>query len=91
MDLADLYTANGNFEAAEVQWQAFERKRGMFLFEFFPGVTVMGWLGRALVAEARQDKASALQYAKKVVDHWGKKNPQLKIVKLAREVMTKSV
>jgi hypothetical protein len=94
MDLADLYAARGTAEgaaAAEAEWEAFDRKRGLFLSEFFPGVLVLGWLNRALVARARRDPAAARTYAKKVLDHWGQKNPRLRIVRLAGNVTTNSL
>ena len=90
IDLADLYAARGNTEAAEAEWQAFDRKRGMFLSEFFPGVLVLGWLNRALAAQARHDAGAARKYAKKVLDHWGQKNPRLRMVQLAANVMNNS-
>jgi tetratricopeptide (TPR) repeat protein len=90
MDLADLYAARGNPEAAEAEWQTFESKRGMFLSEFFPGVLILGWLDRAIVARARRDAATSRKYTQKVWDHWGRKNPQLPIVQLAANLLKTS-
>jgi tetratricopeptide (TPR) repeat protein len=88
IDLADLYAARGNADAAEAEWAAFDKKRGMFLSQFFPGVLVLGWLNRALAARARRDFPTARRCAQKVLDHWGQKNPRLRIVRLAESITT---
>ena len=41
IDLADLYFATGRFAEADMQWQLFEKKRGLFFYEFFPGVILL--------------------------------------------------
>ena len=91
VDLAELYAARGSYDAAEAEWQAFNRRQGWFLYEFFPGVLVMGWLGRALVARSRRDAAATHRYSKKVLDHWGAHNSRLKIVQLAETLAVNSI
>ena len=86
MDLADLYHSQGKPDAAEAQWQAFDKKRGQFMSEFFPGVLVLGWLNRALTSQARGDAAAASAQARKVLDHFGRNNPNLRIVQSATKL-----
>ena len=86
-DLAEFFTRNQNWELAEVYWQKFEARQGRVIAGgWFPGILVMGWLHRAVVAQARNQRDVALQYSRKVLDHWSRSNPRLSIVQTAEKI-----
>jgi hypothetical protein len=89
-DAAEFYAATGRPDRAEDYWREFEQHRGTLFELWFPGVLVMAWLGRAASARARKDATPARRYAQKVIDHWARKNPQLKTVQAALEIAAAS-
>jgi hypothetical protein len=85
-NLADLYLAQSKPEVAEDYFQRFEQHRGTMLSFWFTGTVVLGWLRRAMAAEARNDQAAARMHSKKVLDHWAEKNARLQIVAAAGKI-----
>ena len=81
-DLAELYTRTGKWDLAEAYWKEFEDHRGTVIVKVWcPVMLVLGWLYRATAAQARGDRATAYRYSGKVLDHWGKNNPDLRVVR----------
>jgi tetratricopeptide (TPR) repeat protein len=87
-DLAELYALKGEPDVAENYWRQIETHRAMILSYWFTGTIVLGWLSRAMAASARKDREAARTYAKKVLDHWGPRNPGIPAVQVARNILT---
>jgi len=83
LDLASLYIALSKPAVAEDYFERFDQHRGTLLAFWCTGTMVLGWGKRAAAAQARNDRAMARMYSKKVLDHWGASNPGLKIVQSA--------
>lgn len=83
-DLAEFYGKTGKYELAENYWRDFDKRRGVTLSYFFPGVLLLAWLRRALSAQARGDRAASRSLARKVLSHWESRNPRLQVVQTAR-------
>jgi serine/threonine protein kinase/Flp pilus assembly protein TadD len=85
-DLADLYAALSKPAAAEDYFRRFDEHRGTLISFWFTGSLVLFWLRRAMAAQARNDRAQAALYSKKVLDHWSKANPRLAMVQAAANI-----
>jgi len=89
-DAAEFFAASGHAEIAADYWRQFEEHRGTVVVLWFPGALVMAWLGQAALAQARRAPAEARKYSRRILDHWGAKNPGLKIVRAAWAVQNAS-
>jgi serine/threonine protein kinase/tetratricopeptide (TPR) repeat protein len=86
-DLAEFFTQRAEWEKAEEYWKQFESHRGTVIVKgWFPGILVLGWLHRAVAAQARNDRPLAFLSSKKVLDHWSRSNPHLQIVRTAESI-----
>jgi len=85
-DIAEFYAAHSKPDLAEDYWHKVDDHRGNILEHWFPGSLIMLWLGRALTAQARNDRAAAYRYSRKVLDHWSESNPGLRVVLMARGI-----
>jgi hypothetical protein len=85
-DLADFFTATGRPELADEYWKKFEDRRGIVLRRWFTGALLYGSLQHAIAARARGDRATASACASRVLEHWGQRQPTVRIVKLARQL-----
>jgi serine/threonine protein kinase/tetratricopeptide (TPR) repeat protein len=86
-DLAELYSGRAKWNLAEEYWKKFEALRGAVIVRgWFPGSIVLAWLNRAIVAQMRNDRASAFHWSKKILDHWAAENPGLRIVQSAQRI-----
>jgi tetratricopeptide (TPR) repeat protein len=83
LDLANLYLEFSKPAIAENYFQRFDDHRGTLLSFWFTGTIVFGWLRRAMAAQARNDRAAAQAFSRKVLDHWSGKNPRLRMVQAA--------
>jgi tetratricopeptide (TPR) repeat protein len=83
-DLADLYAATGQAGLAEEYWQKWEQRLGTVLKRWFPGIVLYGWLRHGLTARQRGDAAGAALCARRILEHWGSRNPAAGIVQLAK-------
>jgi tetratricopeptide (TPR) repeat protein len=80
-DLAECFTMRGEWDNAEVAWNAFESRRGTVVVKSWcPVILVLGWLYHAVTAQFRNDRATAQAYSKKVLDHWASSNRNARIV-----------
>jgi hypothetical protein len=84
-DLAE-FLSRADPKLAEQYWSKIDEHRGDILELWFPGMLIMLWLGRALAAQARRDRAAAYRYSKKILDHWSESNPGLRVVQAARAI-----
>lgn len=90
LDLADFYAARSKPQPAEQCWQAVEDRRGVILEHWFTGALILAWFNRAVAADARGDRATARKYSQKVLDHWSRSNPGLRVVQTARTIHEKT-
>jgi serine/threonine protein kinase/Flp pilus assembly protein TadD len=86
-DLAEFFTRNGKWELAAEYWQRFESHQGVIIANgWFPGILVMGWLFRAVAAQALNQREVAFAYSRKVLDHWLGSGSRLQLVQSARNI-----
>ncbi len=80
------YLTRGNPKLAEQYWARADAHRGDILELWFPGLLLMLWMGRAAAAQERGDRRAAAMYSKKVLDHWSRSNPGLRVTLAARAI-----
>jgi|GEM_PF-5614948 len=86
VDLPAITARNGRFEAAERHWGRLDERRGSVLKFCFTGLLVLAWSERAQAAHAAGNRTTARESAKRVMDHWARKNSQISIVRSARQI-----
>jgi serine/threonine protein kinase/Flp pilus assembly protein TadD len=90
-DLAEFFTVRGKWDLADTYWREFEEHSGTVIVKgWFPGLLVMGWLNRAVVAQARKDREAALKYSQEVLNHWMRANARLQVVQAAQRISSGS-
>jgi len=89
-DLADLYRGAGRVDLAAEYWEKWKQRLGTVFKHWFPGIALYGWLNQGLAARLRGDSAEAALSVQKILEHWGSKNPQTRIVQMAKALSPNS-
>ena len=85
-DLAAFYLAFSRLDLARDNWQQLEARRGIILRRWFTGTVILIRLHQAVTAQRRGDNQAARQWAKKVLEPWGIRNPRTAVAEAARAI-----
>ncbi len=82
-DLADFFADTGRPALAEEYWRKLEARHGVILRRWCPGAILYGWLQRGIAAQMRGDRVVASECGEKILRHWSRSHPQIRLVERA--------